>query len=109
MNKATTMTFRVEPELHANFLAAAELAHQPASQILRDFMRHYVQSQKPPKPAITDAERQRRTDAVAYARASIGLEEFQVSEETEREIARYVNGDIELSGILAKLAHDAER
>lgn len=42
MNKDTTITFRVEPELHAQFNHAAEQMHRPAAQVLRELMRGYI-------------------------------------------------------------------
>ena len=35
-----------EPELRAEFMAEAEAVHRPASQILRELMREFVQRQR---------------------------------------------------------------
>jgi hypothetical protein len=43
--KETHMTFRIEPQLRDAFAAAAERAHEPASQVLRRFMRDYVEQE----------------------------------------------------------------
>jgi len=36
---------KLEPELRAAFVAAAQAAHRPASQVVRDLMREFVQRQ----------------------------------------------------------------
>lgn len=37
---------KLEPELRAEFMAEAEVAHRPASQIVRDLMREFVRRQR---------------------------------------------------------------
>lgn len=37
---------KLEPELRAEFMAEAEAAHRPASQVLRELMREFVQRQR---------------------------------------------------------------
>jgi predicted transcriptional regulator len=37
---------KLEPELRAEFMAEAEAAHRPASQVLRELMRDFVQRQR---------------------------------------------------------------
>ena len=46
MTKEAVFTMKLEPELRAEFMAEAEAVHRPASQILRDLMREYVQRQR---------------------------------------------------------------
>lgn len=46
MSKETVFTMKLEPELRAEFMAEAEAAHRPASQILRELMREFVQQQR---------------------------------------------------------------
>ncbi len=46
MSKEAVFTMKLEPELRAEFMAEAEAAHRPASQILRDLMREFVQRQR---------------------------------------------------------------
>lgn len=61
------------------------------------------------KPLITDAERQRRKEAVNYAQASIGLEGFKLSAADELHAARFINGEIDLAEFVKprkKPAHD---
>lgn len=37
---------KLEPELRSEFMAAAQASHRPASQILRELMREFVQRQQ---------------------------------------------------------------
>jgi predicted transcriptional regulator len=46
MSKDAVFTMKLEPELRAEFMAAAEAAHRPASQVLRELMREFVQRQR---------------------------------------------------------------
>ena len=46
MAKEAVFTMKLEPELRAEFMAEAEAAHRPASQVVRELMREYVQRQK---------------------------------------------------------------
>lgn len=45
MSKEAVFTMKLEPELRADFMAAAEASHRPASQIMRELMREFVQRQ----------------------------------------------------------------
>ncbi|CAM2066062.1 Antitoxin of toxin-antitoxin stability system [Sulfidibacter corallicola] len=46
MPKESVFTMKLEPELRAEFMAEAEAAHRPASQIVRELMRDYIQRQR---------------------------------------------------------------
>ena len=46
MSKEAVFTMKLEPELRADFMAEAEAAHRPASQVLRELMRGFVQQQR---------------------------------------------------------------
>ena len=46
MSKEAIFTMKLEPELRAEFMAEAEAAHRPASQVLRELMRDFVQRQR---------------------------------------------------------------
>ncbi|KER02601.1 antitoxin VbhA family protein [Photorhabdus temperata] len=107
MSKETTMSFRVEPDLRANFHHAAEAEHISAAQVLRAFMRDYVK-QHEARRAIDPAERKRREDAVAYSRASVGLEGFNVSPADERHAQRFINGEIDLQQFVSGPASCSE-
>lgn len=45
MAKEAVFTMKLEPELRDEFMAEAQAAHRPASQIMRELMREYVQRQ----------------------------------------------------------------
>jgi predicted transcriptional regulator len=44
--KEAVFTMKLEQELRDEFLAEAEAAHRPASQIVRELMREFVQRQR---------------------------------------------------------------
>lgn len=46
MAKEAVFTMKLEPELRDAFMTAAATADRPASQIVREFMRDYVQQDK---------------------------------------------------------------
>jgi len=46
MSKEAVFTMKLETELREEFMAAADAAHRPASQIVRELMRGFVQSQR---------------------------------------------------------------
>lgn len=46
MSKEAVFTMKLEPKLRAEFMAEAEAAHRPASQVLRELMREFVERQR---------------------------------------------------------------
>lgn len=46
MPKEAVFTMKLEPELRDAFMAAAEAVDRPASQIVREFMRDFVQQDR---------------------------------------------------------------
>ncbi len=46
MIKETMFTLKLEAELREQFMAEAEATHRPASQLVREFMRDFVKSQR---------------------------------------------------------------
>lgn len=46
MSKEAVFTMKLEPELRAAFMAEAAAAHRPASQVMRELMREFVQRQR---------------------------------------------------------------
>ncbi|UDF05525.1 antitoxin of toxin-antitoxin stability system [Asticcacaulis sp. AND118] len=65
MSKDAVFTMKIEPELREAFMAEAAAAHRPASQIVRDFMRDFVERQK----------KDREYDAWFRAEVEAGLKE----------------------------------
>ncbi len=46
MPKEAVFTMKLEPELRDDFMAEAAASHRPASQIVREMMREFVQRQR---------------------------------------------------------------
>ncbi len=46
MTKQAVFTMKLEHDLRADFMAEAEAAHRPASQVIRELMREYVLRQR---------------------------------------------------------------
>ncbi len=57
--KVDSFNFRVDPELKAAFTAATAEEDKPAGQVLRDFMRGYVERQRD-RAAVAEARRHSR-------------------------------------------------
>ena len=106
MTKEATMTFQVEAELQANFYSAAEADHRPAVQVLRELMSNYVQQVRNRTAYISPEERERREEAFKYARASVGLEGFKLSEAAEQHALRYINGEISIEELVKGYRHE---
>ena len=43
MNKTSALRIRIDPILHQQFLETCKNQDRPASQVIRDFMKQYVQ------------------------------------------------------------------
>jgi predicted transcriptional regulator len=82
MSKQAVFTMKLEPELREQFMAEAEATHRPASQIVREMMRHFVQTQREAREY--EAFLQRKVD---IARASIRDGDGLSNEEVEAEFA----------------------
>ena len=46
MSKVAVFTMKLEPELRDQFMAEAEASHRPASQVMRELMREFVERQR---------------------------------------------------------------
>lgn len=73
--KVESFNFRVDPELKAAFTAAVAAEDRPAGQVLRDFMRAYVERRK--KHALAP-EAQRQSRLLAERAADPGSDEAEV-------------------------------
>jgi predicted transcriptional regulator len=83
MSKGAVFTMKLEPELRAAFMTEAEVAHRPASQILRELMREYVQRQRAAREYDEFLYRK-----VKAARASMRVGQGRSNEEVEAEFAK---------------------
>ena len=82
MSKDAVFTMKLEPELRADFMAATEAAHRPASQVLRELMREFVQRQRETKEYDEFLRAK-----VAAARTSVRAGLGRANEEVEAEFA----------------------
>jgi predicted transcriptional regulator len=82
MSKDAVFTMKLEPELRDQFMAAAEAAHRPASQLVREMMREFVHRQT--EATAYDDFLRRKVEA---ARASILAEDSLSNEEVEADFA----------------------
>lgn len=46
MSKEAVFTMKLEPDLRAEFIAETEAIHRPASQVLRELMREFIERQR---------------------------------------------------------------
>lgn len=82
MSKQAVFTMKLEPELREEFMAEAEASHRPASQIVREMMRQYVQTQRDSREY--EAFLQRKVDS---ARVSMRAGEGLTNDEVEAQFA----------------------
>lgn len=82
MPKEAVFTMKLEPELRDAFMAEAEATHRPASQVVRELMREFVQRQR---EAREYDEFLRRKVEVARAQKGAGL--GRSNDEVEAEFA----------------------
>ena len=82
MPKEAVFNMKLEPELRAEFMAEAEAAHRPASQVLRDLMREFVQRQRDAREYEQFLQRKVKT-----ARISMRAGRGQSNSEVEAEFA----------------------
>jgi predicted transcriptional regulator len=82
MSKEAVFTMKLEPELRADFMAEAEAAHRPASQVLRELMRDFIKRQREVREY--DEFLSRKVEA---GRASLRAGAGQSNEEVEAKFA----------------------
>lgn len=82
MSKQAVFTMKLESDLREQFMAEAEAAHRPASQIVREMMRQFVQTQQESREY--QAFLQRKVD---IARVSMNRDDGLTNDEVEAEFA----------------------
>jgi predicted transcriptional regulator len=82
MSKQAVFTMKLESDLREQFMAEAEAAHRPASQIVREMMRQFVQTQRESREY--EAFLQRKVD---IARVSMRSGDGLTNDEIEAEFA----------------------
>jgi len=80
MSKQAVFTMKLEPELRDDFMAEAEAAHRPASQILRELMREFIQRQREAR-AYEDFLRDKVEAARLSMRSGTGIPNDEVEVE----------------------------
>lgn len=66
MSKEAVFTMKLEPDLRDAFIAEANAVHRPASQVVRDLMREFIQRQ----------QQARDYDAFLHAKVAIARQEI---------------------------------
>ncbi|WP_425470768.1 antitoxin of toxin-antitoxin stability system [Trinickia fusca] len=82
--KEAIFTMKLESDLRDAFMAEAKAAHRPASQVVRDLMRDFVQRQREARE-YNDFLRRK----VEVARASVRAGRGRSNEEVEAEAAEW--------------------
>lgn len=77
MPKESVFTMKLESDLRADFMAEAEALHRPASQVVRELMRAFVEGQRQKREHSAFLERKVMA-ARASARAGIGRDNAEV-------------------------------
>ena len=82
MSKEAVFTMKLEPELRAQFMAEAEAAHRPASQLVRELMREFIEKQQQAREYDTFLQ-----SKVEAARASMRAGKGRSNAEVEKTFA----------------------
>ena len=83
MSKEAVFTMKLEPELRDAFMAEAQASHRPASQILREFMREFIQSQREARDHTAYLQ-----SKVTHAREQIRSGHYAKAEDVEAKFAK---------------------
>ncbi|SFG28038.1 hypothetical protein SAMN05518801_11376 [Novosphingobium sp. CF614] len=82
MGKEAVFTMKLEAELRADFMAESEALHRPASQVVRELMREFVERQRMKRAHSAFVERK-----VVLARTSMQAGQGLGNDEVEAEFA----------------------
>jgi predicted transcriptional regulator len=83
MPKEAVFTMKLEPELRDAFMAAAAKVDRPASQVVRELMRNYVEEQKE-KREYEEFVRRKVAKAMKSVEAGIGRSNEEVNADFAR-------------------------
>jgi predicted transcriptional regulator len=81
--RETTFSFRLDPALKAAFTEAAEADRMPAAEVLRRFMRAYVEQRQ---RSAFEAEAQRQSVAIAARARDPKSDEHEAIHELDTEL-----------------------
>jgi predicted transcriptional regulator len=87
MPKEAVFTIKLEPQLRDEFMAAAQAADRPASQVVREFMREFVRQQRE-QESYDDFLRRKVEIARAQKAAGLHYADEEVEAEAEAESRR---------------------
>lgn len=82
MSKEAVFTMKLEPELRDDFMAEAEASHRPASQVVRELMREFIERQRQAREY--DAFLRAKVDT---ARAQVAAGQFSSDADVEARFA----------------------
>lgn len=82
MPKEAVFTMKLEPELRDEFMSEAAAAHRPASQVMRELMREFIERQREARAYDAFIERK-----VARAREDVRARDGLSNDEVEAEFA----------------------
>ena len=77
MSKEAVFTMKLEPELHADFMAEVAGEYRPASQVMRELMRGYIKQRRQARE-YDEYLRRKVEDGRASMRAGIGRSNDEV-------------------------------
>lgn len=101
MPENLNMNFRLKTDLHRAFVEKAKSENRTASDVMRELMQNYVDKDKVViKPAISQEEKARRAKAFEFARASVALEGYSMSDEAMTQCQRFIDGEITLDELV---------
>jgi predicted transcriptional regulator len=80
MPKEAVFTMKLEPDLREAFMSEAQAAHRPASQVLRELMRDFVQRQRQARE-YDDFLEQKVQAARKSIEAGLGISNEEVEEQ----------------------------
>jgi hypothetical protein len=83
--REATFNFRLDPDLKAAFTEAAESDRQPAAELLRRFMRSYVEQKR---RSAFEAEARRQSLAIAARARDPGSDDHAALRELDAELDR---------------------
>ena len=86
MPKEAVFTMKLEPELRDEFMAAAQAADRPASQVVRELMREFVRQQRE-QSSYEDFLRRKVEIARAQKAAGLHYADEEVEAEAEARVA----------------------
>ncbi|MFO1057630.1 MAG: antitoxin of toxin-antitoxin stability system [Dongiaceae bacterium] len=82
MPKEAVFTMKLEPELRDEFMSEAAATHRPASQVMRELMREFIERQREARAYDAFIERK-----VARAREDVRARDGLSNDEVEAEFA----------------------